>query len=193
MIAEQTRLPFRLLEIGTSAGLNLRWDRYRYEWPNGGWGQVSSAVRLENVFIGSAPMIPPEIEIAERAGCDTFPLDVGCDSGAITLLSYIWADQTERIDRSKAAIEIAHEVPCTIDKAHAADWLDERLENPVPGVATVVFHSVVWQYISEPEQERIRGVIQKIGGQASPRAPLVVENGTKRQSIRNTIADLPWV
>ena len=67
---------------------------------------------------------------------------------------------------------IAQEVPCSIDKAHAADWLAERLENPVADVATVVFHSVVWQYISDPEQEQTRRVIQKAAIQASAKTPL---------------------
>ena len=55
LIAEKTRLPLRLLEIGASAGLNLRWDRYRYEWLDGAWGDVASPVRMENVFTHGAP------------------------------------------------------------------------------------------------------------------------------------------
>jgi hypothetical protein len=30
-VAAMTRRPLRLLEVGSSAGLNLRWDHYRYE------------------------------------------------------------------------------------------------------------------------------------------------------------------
>jgi hypothetical protein len=31
--------PFDLLELGPSAGLNLVWDRYRYRYSTGDWGE----------------------------------------------------------------------------------------------------------------------------------------------------------
>jgi hypothetical protein len=172
LIAERTRLPLRLLEIGTSAGLNLRWDRYRYEWSSGGWGDIASAVRLENVFVGAAPSIPPHIQIVERSGCDPLPVDISNDSGRLTLLSYIWSDQLERIERARAAVEIARNVPCFIDKSNGAEWLEERLERSTVGVATVIFHSFVWSYISDREQRRIAAAIQNAASRVSEDAPL---------------------
>ena len=41
--------PLRLAELGTSAGLNLRWDRFRYE---DAWGDPASPVRFREVFAG---------------------------------------------------------------------------------------------------------------------------------------------
>jgi hypothetical protein len=73
LVAERTKLPLRLLEIGTSAGLNLAWDRYRYEWKGGAWGNPESSVRLQNVFIEAPPRFVPAVEIASRAGCDPHP------------------------------------------------------------------------------------------------------------------------
>jgi hypothetical protein len=61
LIAVRTGLPLRLLEIGASAGLNLRWDRYRYEWSGGAWGDAASGVQLQNIFATPAPFTPPAI------------------------------------------------------------------------------------------------------------------------------------
>lgn len=172
LIAEQTKMALRLLEVGTSAGLNLRWDKFRYEWSGGAWGDVASAVRLENVFVGKVPSVPSHIEILERAGCDPAPVDISNEAGRLTLLSYIWPDQIDRIHRLDAAIEIARSTLCFIEEAHGADWLEQRLKRSFAGAATVVFHSAVWLYISEPERERIDHIIHNAGNLASESSPI---------------------
>lgn len=172
LIAEQTHLPLRLLEIGASAGLNLRWDHYRYEWSGGAWGDTASPVCIKDVFRSGTPCIPSRIAIRERAGCDTLPVNVDEESGRLTLLSYTWADQLDRIHRLKAAIEIARAVPCKIERKHAADWLEVRLRKPPEGNATVVFQSALWQYLSERERRRITSLIETAGKRASEGLPI---------------------
>ena len=172
LIAEQTHLPLRLLEVGTSAGLNLRWDHYRYEWSGGAWGDAASPVCIKDVFRSGAPCLPSRIAIRERAGCDILPVDVNEGSGRLTLLSYTWADQLDRIHRLKAAIEIARAVPCEIERKHAADWLEVRLRKAPEGSATVVFQSVLWQYLSERERRRIISLIETAGKRASVALPI---------------------
>jgi hypothetical protein len=191
LIARRTGLPLRLLEIGASAGLNLRWDHYRYEWPGGSWGNAVSGIRLENVFRDGAPLIPPTIDVIERAGCDVSPIDVEDASGRLTLAAYLWPDQLDRIRRLDAAIEIARSVPCKIEKAPAADWLEERLKNIWTGATTVVFHSVMWSYVSAPEQQRIVRIIEDAANRASENAPLAwlrMELNDSRWEIRLRIA-----
>jgi hypothetical protein len=53
-IAQHTGLPLRLLEVGCSAGLNLRWDRYRYEAGDFAWGPCDSPLRLGFALSGLA-------------------------------------------------------------------------------------------------------------------------------------------
>ena len=170
-IASRTSLPLRLLEIGTSAGLNLCWDRFRYEWTGGAWGEPGSPVRLENVFVEGAP---PEaaVRVSERSGCDPEPVDANTAEGRLTLLACTWPDQTHRIRLLEAAIAVAREMTYGIDRARAADWLKTRLARPVAGVTSVVFHSVVWPYLPEDERTRVTEIIEEAGRRATPEAPV---------------------
>lgn len=172
LIANLTQQPLRLLELGSSAGLNLNWDRYRYEWTGGVWGDPESPVRLENVFVSGSPRIPTSIDIVERAGCDPTPVDLDSPSGVLTLQSYIWADQPNRVRRLMAAIDVTRRSPVVIDKAHAGDWLLPRLASPLVNATTVVFHSIVWPHISSLEQEQIVDIIEAAGHHALSAAPL---------------------
>jgi len=68
-------LPVRLFEIGSSAGLNLRADHYRYEYAGGRWGPADSPVSIDDAWRGR---LPPEgtVRIVERHGYDIAPIDV---------------------------------------------------------------------------------------------------------------------
>jgi hypothetical protein len=170
-VAERTGLPLRLLELGSSAGLNQHWDRYRYEAEGFAWGSPSSPLKIAFELAGA----PPEsvaVEVAERRGCDPAPVDLTGEEGRLTLLSYVWADQAERLARVEAAIAVAREEPPTVERAGAAAWLEEQLAEPRPGVATVVFHSIVMQYLSPVERRQVEARIRAAGARATDRAPL---------------------
>ncbi|MGH7777874.1 MAG: DUF2332 domain-containing protein, partial [Candidatus Dormibacterales bacterium] len=138
-------LPLRVLELGASAGLNLRWDHYHYRAGTREWGDPGSPVDLGDPFAGTAPPLDTAVEVVERRGCDRAPLDATTPDGELTLLSYVWADQLERIRRLKGAAEVARRVPAAVDKEDAGAWL-ESSDLHREGAATVVFHSIVLQY-----------------------------------------------
>ena len=172
-VAAETVLPLRLLEVGASAGLNLRWDLYRYEANGFSWGPPQSPVKLEFELEGEeAPALPATVEIASRQGCDASPIDPTTAEGELTLLTYIWPDQTERIARMKSAFEVAREEPAELERESAAAWARRMLAEPAPGQATVIYHSIVSQYLGDSERKSLFDRIREAGERATAGAPL---------------------
>jgi len=172
-VARRWGLPLRQLEVGASAGLLLRWDRYGYRTTDGGvrWGPQDGLV-FADPWTGPVPDVAPDLEVAERRGCDQAPIDPTTDAGATRLRSFLWPDQLDRLRRLDQAIEVARREPVAVDAADAADWVEAQLADPAPGRATVVYHSIVLQYLSRRTFLRLRAAIEAAGDQARPDAPL---------------------
>jgi len=167
-LVTQHALPVRLLEIGASAGLNLRADRFRYRGAGRTWGPPESPVLLDDAWLGELPPDVP-VHVTERLGCDAAPVDPTTTDGRLTLTSYVWADQRARLERLRAAFAVAAEAPASVRRQGAADFLDDiRLR---PGAATVVWHSVMWQYVDSDEQRHCEERFLELGGQATSDAP----------------------
>ena len=160
--------PVRLFEIGSSAGLNLRADHYRYRHAGGQWGPVDSPVTIDDAWHGQ---LPPDgaVRIVERHGYDIAPIDVTGIDGEMTVLSYVWPDQDARLDRVRGAIAVARNVPARLVRQTAADAVAGL--TLADGALTVLWHSITWQYLSADEQEAIRGGVDALGAQADARSP----------------------
>jgi hypothetical protein len=189
-IARRTGLPLRLLEIGCSAGLNLRWDCFAYETARGICGDANSPLRFGNVFAGEPPPLDTTVSVSERRGCDLNPIDPNTEEGRLTLLSFVWPDQTERFRQLSKAIEIARHVPAEVDRSDAIPWLESQLAQIRPGVATVVFHSIVRLYFSDEARGRLDEILTQAKESASNDAPLAwltMEPGEKEANVDLTI------
>jgi hypothetical protein len=171
-VAGETGLPLRLLEVGASAGLNLRWDRYAYAADGFAWGPVDSPLRLEFELEGTAPALPATVEVAERRGCDANPIDVSTEDGRLALRSFVWPDQPERITRMEAALTVASEEPVVLERETASTWARRMLAESATGKATVIYHSIVSQYLSDEERAALFDGIREAGERATDNAPL---------------------
>jgi hypothetical protein len=165
-VVRHTGLPLRLLEIGASAGLNLRWDYFRF---------------LE---------VPSTVRIAERRGCDLNPIDPMLEESRAAMLCFIWPDQTDRLQQLSGAIEIARRIPASVDKCDAVEWLRMHLAEARLGMATVVFHSVVMPYLTDEGRENVRRLIEHAGSRATADAPIAwlsMEPGADQADVHLTI------
>jgi hypothetical protein len=173
-VADTTGLPVRLLEVGASAGLNLRSDAYAFEVAEGEvLGDPASPVRLVRPWAAGPRPPAVDVRLTERAGCDPAPLDPTTTEGRLTLTSYVWADQRDRLERLRGALDVATRVPAVVVRAAAAPWLSDVLAAPVDGVVTVVWHSVVRQYLAAAERDAVDRLLGEAGRRSSAGAPVV--------------------
>ncbi len=168
VVAKETGLPLRCFEMAASAGLNLSWDQYRYRLGEAAWGPQSQ-VLLPTDWSGSLPPLDATPEVVERAACDRRPTDLRDPAQRRRLLAYIWPDQFERLERIRAAIEVALARGVEVETADAPDWA-QRAE-PREGCVTVLYHSVFWQYMPPASQAATRQVIEQHAQKASAGAP----------------------
>src|SRR5262245_5205050 len=170
LVARETGLPLRLLELGASAGLNLRWDRYAYRAGGESWGNPASPVVLDE-FSGPCPVFDVHAEVVERRGCDVIPIDAASPDAALTLRSLVWADQVDRLRLLEAALSVAAGEPVELARESASSWLPRETGSLAPGAATVVFHSYVEQFFGTVAARRIGAAIDSAGSRATPDAP----------------------
>ena len=164
-------LPVRLFEVGSSAGLNLRADRFAYVDESGAvLGDEASPVRLEPAWRGRRLDRRP-VAFVERVGCDVRPVDPTTTEGRLLLTAYVWPDQQARLERLRGALRLAAEVPAEVRCESAAAFVGRlSLED---GSVTVLWHSIMWQYLSDDEQQAVTARIEELGEGASERRPFV--------------------
>jgi hypothetical protein len=161
-----------ILEIGSSAGLNLLIDHFRIDLPGISAGPADSTVRLTPEWRGPAPpAVAPDI--VNIRGVDIAPVDATTEAGSDRLLAYCWADHTQRIERLAHALALLRAHPPMLEQGDAPDWVEARLAEPQSeGVTRVLMHSIVFTYINPKGQARITAAMEAAGARATPERPL---------------------
>jgi len=171
-VARRLGPKLEVLEIGSSGGLNLLIDRFRFDLGGAMLGPEDSPITIAPEWLGEPPVLPP-LEIVSTRGSDIAPLDVTDPAVEARLSAYVWAEKPERLARLKTAIGMIRARGVDLARADAADWIEARLAEPqAEGVVRVLMHSVVWQYIPDDRTARIRAAMAAAGARATAERPL---------------------
>ncbi|MFJ5952068.1 DUF2332 family protein [Streptomyces noursei] len=173
--------PLALLEVGTSAGLCLHPDRYRYRYvpdgppsPHGEpveAGAPDSAVTFTCRTSGVAPWddgatVPPGArpEVVWRGGIDLEPLDpVGTPDDLRWLHALVWPGDEARAARLAAAVEAVRASPRpTVVRGDLIDELPALAARAPAGATLVVFHSAVLHYLPPARREEFAGLVRSV-------------------------------
>jgi hypothetical protein len=165
LIAVQTEVdrPLAWIDLGTSAGLTLRLDRYHHDLGGGRrLGDAASPVRLCCRVAGPVPasVLP---RIAWRHGLDAAPVDVADPVARRWLEACVWPEQTDRLARLRAALGVAVAAPVPIVPGDAVVDLP-RLAAAAPADAhLVISHTWVLAYLSADARAALDGALDDLG------------------------------
>jgi hypothetical protein len=165
-VAERTgAAEIDLVELGPSAGLNLLWDRYRCEYVARPVGPADAPLVLRGderrpireSLLERAP------RVRRRIGIDLEPVDVTTHAGVLLLKCWVWADQTERLERLDAAIAAVRAEPPNLVQGDFVERLPEVLAAQPGDALTVVFQTAALGYVEPERRERVRQSLDDAG------------------------------
>lgn len=158
--------PLALVEIGTSAGLNLSADRYRYEYvDHGAYGPEDSPVTIESEIRGDlVPPIPSEMPpIASRTGIDLNPLDLADPTDLHTLRAFIWPEHAERHRLIQRAATVVRDEDRTLVAGDATERLPGVLSSIPVDVPVCLFDTQVRYQMDDDQLSRLESVVRDAG------------------------------
>lgn len=172
--------PLGLVEVGSSAGLNLRYRGYgfRYARPDGSIGEQGQGTYVESVGPGSrllihaklrGRLVPPLPEamlpVASAIGLDQHPLAVGDIDDARWLVACHWPEDLDRLVTLRAALEQAKVDPPLVVAGDAVDDVAQHLLAVPAHALPVAVATWTLSYLSVARQIEFLAVLDQVGAQ----------------------------
>jgi len=154
-----------VIELGSSAGLNLGWPDYRYRYAEGEWGAPDARLALEGEERGIVPaaLLSTPITVRDRTGIEISPIDVTDPDGATLLKSFVWPDQAWRFEQLDRAIATTRDNPPPIIVGDLVTLLPDLLARRRHDGLTVVWETAALSYLPEERRRAVRECLEQAG------------------------------
>ena len=96
---------------------------------------------------------------------DSSPIDLTRPEDALLLKSFVWADQTARLERLDHAVETLRSEPPALERGDVVERLPDLLAERQLGALTVVFATAVIGYLGKEGHDRIVAALEEAGRQ----------------------------
>ena len=165
-IFEKVKKPLALIEIGTSAGLQLLWDKYSYSYgQNHIYGNNESKLHITAEIKGDKiPILhttPPPV--STRIGIDLNTVDLNGEDERLWLKSLIWPEHKERLKMFEAAASVAKEFPVGLFDGDGVSLLSEFVDNISQESVICIFHTHVANQIPIEMKKQLLQTVEAIG------------------------------
>jgi hypothetical protein len=169
---------FTLIDVGTSAGLTLHLDDCFIDYgSHGSLGPHDSKVRVKSEVLSGHPPCR-SIPIGRRVGIDRNILNPSNEDDARWLLACVWPD-TGRLDRTRAALELAASRPSELIEGDALETLSDlfsSVQGPIVVTTTWVVAYMDIEYRARLSAELMAASQQRDIYWISAEAPGVVSH-----------------
>ncbi|HZO72514.1 MAG TPA: DUF2332 domain-containing protein [Ktedonobacteraceae bacterium] len=158
--------PLAMIEIGPSAGLNMLWDKFGYDYGSAGYaGDKASPVQLHCQTRGQLlPPLPATMpQVVKRVGIDLLPIDVNDEQATRWLRALIWPEQQGRARLLTQALELARRYPPTLLKGNALNLLPAVLAEMPTDATLCIYHSYALNQTPRAIREQILELIAHYG------------------------------
>ena len=164
-IRRHTSTAVHLVEIGASAGLNLRYDRYGYRVGGETFGDTGSPVQLSARWIGdsSVPDLDAVPRVLDVTGIDLHPLDAANVDDRRWLEALVWPENREQAELLSAALDLVAADPPRLLAGDAVDLCPAVDAELPPGEPVVVFHSATRIHVPVPRRLAFDAAIADLG------------------------------
>jgi len=193
--------PLSIVDLGASAGLNLLWDYYGYDYGEGKrFGNPNSPVQLACVLRGNlSPPFPTRLPpVAYRVGIDLNPIDLNDPEMMLWLKALVWPEHRKRAETLNSASQLAKQIPPTVIRGDVLTDLPKVLSEVPAETAVCISHSHVVYQFPKDMRERFFSVMNDCGarrdifeisyewwpGRDKPELELsIFENGAKQDQL----------
>ena len=157
------RQDLALLDFGSSAGLNLGVDLYRYDYGHFRLGAAQGpTIRCEWLGDALRPASTPW-RLATRLGLDPFPIDLYDEDAVRWLRACLWPHDRVRAVRLDEALALARREGLRVQRADdCIAQIEPWLDSLPPQVQPVLFNSWVLHYFDEAQLARYRTVVERL-------------------------------
>lgn len=154
--------PLALIEIGTSAGLNLLWDQYGYRYDQDAvYGDRQSSVQLTCMLRGDKhpPLSHRMPTVVLRIGIDLHIIDIRDAEEVGWLCALVWPEERERARLLRHAMELTRHSPPQLLSGDGLLLLPDALRT-IPAEAVVcVFHTHTINQFSVEARDRLTALL----------------------------------
>lgn len=161
-IAGLTDSPLHLVEVGASAGVHLRSDRYRYRLGGAQFGD--GPVEIDCEWRSDSP--PPPLlsaRVESAFGIDLHPVDVRNAADRDWLRALVWPENSDELALLEQALAVVAADPPTILEGDIVErWPEVDAELP-RGEPRVVFHAAVRGHVPEERRPAFDDAIAALG------------------------------